>query len=95
MSSGEYRTKIKKNFFEKVVGDKCQENKYGNNYYYYYECQKDTDLSSFEELIFTHQEFMYNFVFTKDDYNFANDTANKLIFFMIIHKLIIIKKVLI
>ena len=47
VSSGEYRTKIKENYFEKELGDKCQEKEYGNNYYY--ECQKDTDLASFED----------------------------------------------
>ena len=84
MGSEEYRTKIKENYFEKVLGDKCQEKEYGNNYYYYYECQKDTDLSSFEDLVFTHQEFMYNFIFTKDD--LFKEYNNKLYFLVIFDK---------
>lgn len=84
VGSGEYRTKIKENYFEKVLRDKCQEKEYGNNYYYYYECQKDTDLSSFEELVFSHEEFMYNFVFTKDD--LFKEYNNKLYFLVIFDK---------
>lgn len=81
MASGEYWTKIKENYFEKVLSDKCEEKEYGNNYYYYYECQKDTDLSSFEDLVFTHKEFMYNFVLTKDD--LFKEYNNKLYFLVI------------
>jgi hypothetical protein len=84
IGSGEYRTKIKENYFEKVLGDKCQEKEFGNKYYYYFECQKDTDISSFEDLVFTHQEFMYNFVLTKDD--LFNEHDNKLYFLVIFDK---------
>jgi len=84
LGSGEYRTKIKENYFEKVLGDKCQEKEFGNNYYYYYICEKGTDLSSFEDLVFTHQEFMYNFVLTKDD--LFKEYDNKLYFLVIFEK---------
>ena len=84
VSSEEYMTKIKENYFEKVLGDKCQEKESANKYYYYYECQKDTDLSSFEDLVFTHQEFMYDFVFTKDD--LFKEYDSKLYFLVIFDK---------
>ena len=62
----EYMQKIEENFFGKLYKDKC-ELKLSENFYYYYECEKNTDISSFKDLIFEHQEFMNNFVLTKND----------------------------
>ena len=62
----EYMEKIKINYFDKLFGNKCNLNLYENSLYYY-ECDKDVNISSFKDLIFSHEEFMYNFVLTKDD----------------------------
>ena len=62
----EYQTKIHENYFTKYHNGKCKLNNYGS-FFYYYECDKNTDISSFKDLIFSHQEFMYDFVLTKND----------------------------
>jgi hypothetical protein len=62
----EYKIKIEENYFCNILKDKCKQILSENNYYYY-ECDKNTDVSSFKELVFSHQEFMYDFVLTKDD----------------------------
>ena len=62
----EYQTKIHENYFTKYHNGKCKLNNYGS-FFYYYECDKDIDISSFKDLIFSHQEFMYDFVLTKND----------------------------
>jgi hypothetical protein len=61
----EYKIKIEENYFGNILKDKCKQILSENNYYY--ECDKNTDVSSFKELVFSHQEFMYDFVLTKDD----------------------------
>ena len=63
--TGEYEYKITENFFDKL-NDKC-EKKLSESTYYYYECEKDIDISNFKNLEFSHSEFMYNFILTKDD----------------------------
>ena len=76
----EYMIKIEENYFSKLNG-KC-EKKLSENHYYYYECDKNTDLSSFKDLIFNHQEFIYNFTLTKDDlFKAYNDKIYFLIIF--------------
>ena len=62
----EYQTKIEENYFNKYHNNTCKLNNYGS-FFYYYECDKNIDISSFKDLIFSHQEFMYDFVLTKND----------------------------
>ena len=64
--SNEYRQKIEENYFDKILKGKCTL-KLSENNYYYYECEKNTDLSSFKDLVFFHQDLMHNFSLTKDD----------------------------
>ena len=64
--SNEYWQKIEENYFDKILKGKCTQ-KLSDNHYYYYECEKNTDLSSFKDLVFVHQDLMYNFSLTKDD----------------------------
>lgn len=66
IGTNEYKIKIEENYFGKIFKDKCKQILSENNYYYY-ECDKNTDVSSFKDLVFSHQEFMYDFVLTKDD----------------------------
>ena len=65
IGTGEYEQKISENFFNKL-NNKCQK-KLSETYYYYFECEKDIDISIFKNLEFSHSEFMYNFIMTKDD----------------------------
>ena len=66
IGSEEFRIKIRENYFEKFLNDKCKE-KISENNYNYFECDKNADISTFKDLIFTHQELMFHFVLTKDD----------------------------
>lgn len=62
----EYQTKIQENYFSKYHNNNCKLNNYGS-FFYYYECDKNIDISSFKDLVFSHQEFMYDFILTKND----------------------------
>ena len=62
----EYMQKIEENYFGKSLKDKCEQ-KLSENFYYYYECEKNADISTFKDLIFEHQEFMHNFILDKND----------------------------
>ena len=75
----EYEQKISENFFNKL-NNKC-EKKLSETNYYYYECDENTDISNFKNLIFSHSEFMYNFILTKDD---LFKIYNNKIYFLII-----------
>ena len=65
IGTGEYQQKISENFFDKLK-NKCQQ-KLSEDNYYYYECEKNIDLSHFKDLEFSHSDLMYNFIMTKDD----------------------------
>ena len=62
----EYKEKIIVNYFNKNLKTKCQLKAY-EQVFFYYECDKDSDISSFKDLVFSHQEFMCSYVLTKDD----------------------------
>ena len=80
IGTGEYDYKISENFFNKL-NNKC-EKKLSESYYYYYECDKDIDISNFNNLEFSHSEFMYTFILTKDDlFKIYNDKMYFLIIF--------------
>ena len=81
--TSEYLQKIEGNYFGKLQGGKCTQ-KLSDNHYYYFECEKNTDLSSFKDLIFVHQELMYNFVLTKDD--LFKEYDDKLYFLIVFDK---------
>ena len=66
VGTNEYKIKIEENYFDKTLKNQCTL-KLSDNNYYYYECDKNTDISSFKDLTFSNQEFMYDFVLTKDD----------------------------
>ena len=61
----EYMEKIRDNYFGKILKNECKEIEY-ENYFRYYECDKNADISSFKDLVFSHQE-LYDFVLTKED----------------------------
>lgn len=67
IGTNEYKKKIEENYFNKTLKNQCALQLSDNNNYYYYECDKNADISSFKDLTFSHQEFMYDFVLTKDD----------------------------
>ena len=82
IGTGEYEYKISENFFDKLT-NKCQK-KLSEANYYYFECDKDIDISKFNNLEFSHSEFMYNFILTKDD---LFKLYNNKIYFLIIFNL--------
>ena len=80
VGTGEYELKISENFFNKL-NNKCQK-KLSEMNYYYYECDKDIDISNFKNLEFSHSDLMYNFIMTKDDlFKIYNDKIYFLIVF--------------
>ena len=80
VGTGEYQQKISENFFDKL-GNKCQK-KLSDLNYYYYECDKNIDISNFKNLEFSHSDLMYNFIMTKDDlFKEYNDKIYFLIIF--------------
>ena len=80
IGTGEYEQKISENFFAKL-NNKCQK-KLSETNYYYYECEKNIDISDFKNLEFSHSEFMYNFILTKDDlFKIYNDKIYFLVIF--------------
>lgn len=81
--SSEYLQKIEENYFGKLLKDKCQQ-KLSENHYYYYECEKNTNLSSFKDLTFIHQDFFYNFTLTKDD--LFKEYGDKIYFLIVFDK---------
>lgn len=80
IGTGEYEQKITENFFVKL-NNKCQK-KLSESNYYYYECEKNIDISNFKNLEFSHSEFMYNFIMTRDDlFKIYNDKLYFLVIF--------------
>ena len=70
IGTDEYKTYIKNNFFENLKKEnKCNENNIniGTKTYLYYECDKDININNFENILFIHQEFSYNFTLDKND----------------------------
>ena len=68
--TNEYRDYINNNFFVNLLKENiCIQNKISVNskLYTYYECDKNINTNNFEPLIFTHQEFSYNFTLDKND----------------------------
>ena len=66
----EYKTYINNYFFSNLIEkNKCSQKslKINKKTYLYYECDKNINLDNFEPLIFTHQEFSYNFILDKND----------------------------
>ena len=86
IAPGEYEYKISENFFNKL-NDKCKKKltesrESSGAYYYYYECETDIDISNFQNLEFSHSEFMFHFILTKDDlFKMFNDKIYFLIIF--------------
>ena len=78
IGTGEYEQKISENFFK--LNNKCQK-KLSETNYYYYECENDIDISNFKNLEFSHSEFMFNFIMTKED---LFKLYNNKIYFLII-----------
>lgn len=62
----DYKEKIIGNYFNKELETKCQLKKY-EQLFLYYECDKNTNISTFKDLVFSHEEFMCDFILTKDD----------------------------
>ena len=61
----EYMEKLDNNFFN-LLGEKCE--KKNNGDYYFYVCDKNIfNEVKFDDLIFKHQEFLYEFVLNKND----------------------------
>ena len=81
VGTGEYQQKISENFFDKLA-DKCQK-KLSDLNYYYYECDKNIDISNFKNLEFSHSDLMYNFIMTKDD--LFKEYNGKIYFLIIFH----------
>ena len=78
---------LESNFFNKYINEtKCFKNKTTDteNYFTFYYCNKNIDLSEFKPFSFYINYFNYNFTLTKDDLFIQDD--NKYIFLMVFGK---------
>lgn len=70
VGTDEYKKYIQNNFFSNLLKENiCIQKTISVNskLYSYYECNKIVNINHFEPLIFTHQEFSYNFILDKND----------------------------
>ena len=66
IGTSEYGTMVKEYFCNK---DNCTYNEieFKKQKYFYYECDKNTNIDDFEPIVFIHQELEYNFTLDKND----------------------------
>ena len=70
IGTDEYKDYINKKFFYDLIKEnKCYKKNVtlSQKTYSYYECNNDININNFEPIIFTHQEFSYNFTLDKND----------------------------
>ena len=70
IGTDEYRDYINENYFSGLIKEnKCNKKNVtlSKKTYLYYECNSDINIDNFEPIIFTHQEFSYNFTLDKND----------------------------
>lgn len=70
IGTNEYKEYINEKFFSDLIKEsKCNKKNVSisKKTYSYYECNNDINVNNFEPIIFTHQEFSYNFTLDKND----------------------------
>ena len=70
IGTAEYKKYINNTFFANLIKDNLCSGKSINTNgkkYLYYECDRNININNFESIVFTHQEFSYNFILDKND----------------------------
>lgn len=69
VGTNEFQNKVEEYFFNNLISqNKCTKNTTKiKNEYTYFQCDKNIDISIFEDLTFIHQEISYNFTLNKND----------------------------